>query len=113
MKDKNVIFNHVYEDSILNLFIVFFLSIYRNGSGSREVTTIKPPFNGRNDVSSSGQERAPVPPTMNDKYFDLMAILLGHIEKETPMNYDKVIIKNDITDDLNPSMGEMLEVKMG
>ena len=53
-----------------------------------------------------------MPPTMNDKYVDLMAILLGHVDSKTPANYDKVIIKNDITDDLNPSMGEMLEVKL-
>ncbi|KAL7022778.1 hypothetical protein ACKWTF_012377 [Chironomus riparius] len=83
----------------------------RNNSGSREVTTLKPPFNGRNDVSSSGQQRVPVPPTMNDKYVDLISILLGHVDSETPTNYDKVIIKNDITDDLNPSIGELLEVK--
>ncbi|CAG9807717.1 unnamed protein product [Chironomus riparius] len=83
----------------------------RNNSGSREVTTLKPPFNGRNDVSSSGQERVPVPPTMNDKYVDLISILLGHVDSKTPTNYDKVIIKNDITDDLNPSIGELLEVK--
>jgi len=90
----------------------FFSAFYSNGSGSREVTTLKPPFNGRNDVSSSGQERVPVPPTMNDKYVDLMAILLGHVDSKTPANYDKVIIRNDIADDLNPSMGEMLEVKL-
>lgn len=86
--------------------------ICSNGSGSREVTTIKPQHHGRNEISSSGQERVPVPPTMNDKYVDLMAILLGHVDSKTPANYDKVIIKNDQTDDLNPSMEDMLEIKM-
>lgn len=49
---------------------------------------------------------------MNDKYIDLMAILLGHISDKTPANYDKVII-SEPNDDLNPSMGELLDIRLG
>lgn len=89
------------------------LSSHSNGSGSREATTIRPYIRGRGgDASATGQERVPVPPTMNDKYIDLMAILLGHISDKTPANYDKVIIMEQ-NDDLNPSIGEMLDIKLG
>lgn len=101
--------------AIFNFFNFHFslCVIYRNGSGSREVTTLKPQHHGRSDISASGQQdRVPVPPTMNDKYVDLMALLLGHIDSKTPANFDKVIIKNDLTDDLNPSMADILEIKM-
>jgi hypothetical protein len=48
---------------------------------------------------------------MNDKYIDLMAILLGHVTDKTPANYDKVII-TEPNDDLNPSMSELLEIRL-
>lgn len=64
------------------------------------------------ETSATGQDHVPVPPTMNDKYIDLMAILLGHISDKTPANYDKVII-SEPNDDLNPSMGELLDIKLG
>jgi hypothetical protein len=94
--------------------ILIFHTLHSNGSGSREATTIRPYIRGRGgDTSATGQgERVPVPPTMNDKYIDLMAILLGHVSDKTPANYDKVIIMEQ-NDDLNPSMSEMLEVKLG
>lgn len=91
----------------------FFSLLYRNGSGSREATTIRPFVRGRGgDTSATGQERVPVPPTMNDKYIDLMAILLGHISDKTPASYEKVII-SEPSDDLNPSIADMLDVKLG
>lgn len=97
----------------IHTLYTFSLSLYSNGSGSREATTIRPFFRGRGgDTSGTGQERVPVPPTMNDKYIDLMAILLGHISDKTPANYEKVIIMEQ-PDDLNPSMSEMLEIKLG
>lgn len=64
------------------------------------------------DASATGQDRVPVPPTMNDKYIDLMAILLGHKTDKTPANYDKVIIIEQ-NDDLNPSMAELLDIRLG
>jgi hypothetical protein len=88
---------------------------FRNGSGSREATTIKNLSNrGNSDFSSTDQhkEHVPVPPTMNDKYVDLMALLLGHIDSNTPANYDKVIINEQHSDDLNPSMSDVLDVKL-
>lgn len=90
------------------------LTVYSNSSGSREATTIRPSIRGRgrDDTSLTGHERVPVPPTMNDKYIDLMAILLGHVSDKTPANYKKVIIMEQ-TDDLNPSIGEMLEINLG
>lgn len=66
------------------------------------------------ESSAAGQQRYPVPPTpptMNDKYIDLMAILVGHIRDKTPANYDKVIITEQ-SDDLNPSMAELLDIKL-
>lgn len=83
-----------------------------NGSGSREATTIK---NGRSrgDTSGTGQENAPIPPTMNDKYVDLMALVLGHRNENSPVNYEKVIIKSDQpSDDSNPSLGSIMDVKL-
>lgn len=44
-----------------------------NGSGSKEATTIKH-NRGRAETSGPGQEHVPMPPTMNDKYVDLMAL---------------------------------------
>jgi hypothetical protein len=88
--------------------------ICSNGSGSREATTIKSPQQSRNgDISTTARERVPMPPTMNDKYFDLMAILLERIDNKTPANYHKVIVKSEPVDELNPTMSEMLEVKLG
>lgn len=49
---------------------------------------------------------------MNDKYIDLMAILLGHISDKTPANYDKVIIVEQSDDLNNPSLGELLDIRL-
>jgi hypothetical protein len=81
-----------------------------NGSGSRELTTIKN-LRGRGETSGPGQENAPMPPTMNDPYVDLMALVLGHQSGSSPINYEKVIIKSD-GDDSNPSMADLIDVKL-
>lgn len=86
--------------------------LYSNGSGSREATTIK---NGRvrADTSGPGPENAPVPPTMNDKYVDLMALVLGHRNDNSPVNYEKVIIKSDQpSDESNPTLRDVMDVKI-
>ena len=90
----------------------FPFSFYSNGSGSREATTIKN-WRGRTDTSGAGQENAPVPPTMNDKYVDLMALVLGHHNENSPANYEKVIIKSDQpSDESNPSLSDIMDVKI-
>lgn len=87
-------------------------NLYSNGSGSREATTIKN-GRGRADTSGTGQENAPVPPTMNDKYVDLMALVLGHRSEKSPVNYEKVIIKSDQpSDDSNPTLADVMDVKL-
>lgn len=52
-----------------------------------------------------------MPPTMNDKYVDLMALILGHRSESSPINYEKVIIKSD-SDDSNPSLADLMELKL-
>jgi hypothetical protein len=89
----------------------FPISLFSNGSGSREATTIKN-WRGRADTSGTGQENAPMPPTMNDKYVDLMALVLGHSEN-SPVNYEKVIIKSDQPlDETNPSLSDIMDVRI-
>ncbi|KAG5669134.1 hypothetical protein PVAND_017030 [Polypedilum vanderplanki] len=78
------------------------------GSGSKETTTMK----NSGDILTTVRERVPMPPTMNDKYEDLMAIILNKIDDKTPTNYHKVIIKNEPNDETNPNMSEMLEIKI-
>lgn len=85
-------------------------NIFSNGSGSREATTIKHSRN-RADTSGPGKEHVPVPPTMNDKYIDLMSLVLGHRSDNSPANYDKVIIKSD-NDDTNPSLADLMDVRL-
>lgn len=91
------------------LFLLIFCS---NGSGSREATTIKN-WRGRSDTSGAGQENAPMPPTMNDKYVDLMALVLGHHNENSPANYEKVIIKSDQPlDETNPNLSDIMDVRI-
>lgn len=85
-----------------------------NGSGSKELTTIKNGIKSRNiDASSgTGQESVPViPPTMNDIYADLMALVLGRRSDKTPTGFEKVIIKTE-HDDSNPSLADLMDVKL-
>lgn len=91
----------------INKYYSFYFS--SNGSGSKEATTIRH-NRGRSETSGNGQERVPVPPTMNDKYVDLMAYVLGHRNEGSSVNFEKVIIKSD-TDDSNPSLMDMMDVK--
>lgn len=51
-----------------------------------------------------------MPPTMNDKYVDLMALVLGHRSESSAVNYEKVIIKSE-HDDANPSLADLMDVK--
>lgn len=87
------------------------LNLFSNGSGSREATTIKH-SRGRAETSGPGQEHVPVPPTMNDKYVDLMALVLGHRSESSAVNYEKVIIKSESSDDSNPSLADVMDVKL-
>jgi len=48
---------------------------------------------------------------MNDRYVDLMALVLGHRDDKTPANFDKVIIRTDY-DDLNPNLADVMDVKL-
>jgi hypothetical protein len=48
---------------------------------------------------------------MNDKYVDLMALVLGHRSENSPVNHDKVIIKSE-SDDTNPSLADLMDVKL-
>lgn len=52
-----------------------------------------------------------MPPTMNDKYVDLMALVLGHRSESSPVNYEKVIIKPE-GDDSNPNLADLMDVKL-
>lgn len=52
-----------------------------------------------------------MPPTINDKYVDLMALLLGHRSESSAVNYEKVIIKSE-SDDSNPSLADVMDVKL-
>lgn len=52
-----------------------------------------------------------MPPTMNDKYVDLMALVLGHRSESSPVNYEKVIIKSE-GDDSNPNLADLMDVKL-
>lgn len=63
------------------------------------------------ETSGPGQAHVPVPPTMNDKYVDLMSLVLGHRSESNPFNYEKVIIKSE-GDDSNPSLADLMEVKL-
>lgn len=47
---------------------------------------------------------------MNDKYVDLMALVLGHHSESSAVNYEKVIIKSE-HDDSNPSLADLMDVK--
>ncbi|CRK88754.1 CLUMA_CG002627, isoform A [Clunio marinus] len=81
-----------------------------NGSGSKEATTIR--YNrGHVDTSGQGQETAPIPPTMNDKYVDLMGLVLGKRSGELTVNYEKVIVKSE-DNDSNPSFADLMDVKI-
>jgi hypothetical protein len=40
-----------------------------------------------------------------------MALVLGHRSESTPTNYEKVIIKSD-GDDSNPSLADLMDVKL-
>jgi RAB protein geranylgeranyltransferase component A len=77
------------------------------------LTTIR---NGRLrhfEPSSHGKSKdnVPIPPTMNDKYIDLMALVLGHRSEKTPTGYEKVIIKTE-NDDSNPSLADVMDIKL-
>jgi hypothetical protein len=48
---------------------------------------------------------------MNDKYVDLMALVLGHLGENSPVNHEKVIIKSE-NDDSNPSLAELMDVRL-
>lgn len=87
----------------------YLLNLFSNGSGSREATTIRH-SRGRVETSGTGQA-PPVPPTMNDKYVDLMSLVLGHRSESSPVNYEKVIIKSE-GDDSNPSLADLMDVKL-
>jgi hypothetical protein len=52
-----------------------------------------------------------MPPTMNDKYVDLMALVLGHRSGSSPINHEKVIIKQE-SDDSNPNLADLMDVKL-
>lgn len=80
-----------------------------NGSGSTELTTVK---RSRGHLDTSERDaHVPVPPTMNDKYIDLMSLVLGHRSKSNSVNYEKVIIRS-ASDDYNPSLADLMEVKL-
>lgn len=79
-----------------------------NGSGSRELTTNK---YSRSREDTSKKPHVPVPPTMNDKYVDLMSLLLDHRSENDPANFEKVIIKS-ASDDNNPSLADLMDVKL-
>lgn len=84
-----------------------------NGSGSKELTTIKNGKSRSMDASSgTAQDSVPViPPTMNDIYADLMALVLGRRSDKTPTGFDKVIIKTE-HDDSNPSLADLMDLKL-
>lgn len=107
-------FNELYHlpNTFAKIFqsLTFWFSLWSNGSGSREATTIKH-SRGRVETSGSGQDHVPVPPTMNDKYVDLMALVLGHRSESSPVNYEKVIIKSE-GDDSNPNLADLMDVKL-
>lgn len=84
--------------------------ICSNGSGSREATTIKHSRN-RAETSGPGQDHVPIPPTMNDKYIDLMSLVLGHRNENSRLNFEKVIIKSE-NDDTNPSLADLMDVRL-
>lgn len=90
---------------------MFSYFINSNGSGSKELTTIR---NGRLrhfEPSGTAKESVPIPPTMNDKYIDLMALVLGHRSEKTPSGFEKVIIKTE-RDDSNPSLADLMDIKL-
>jgi hypothetical protein len=101
-------------DVLMALFYFCSLNLFNsNGSGSKELTTIR---NGRIrhiDTSGTVKESVPIPPTMNDKYIDLMALVLGrrHHSEKTLTGYEKVIIKTE-TDDSNPSLADIMDIKL-
>jgi hypothetical protein len=59
------------------------------------------------EESCLGSKSVIVPPTMHDKYADLEAIVNGRIGKNTPKNYDKIIVEDKISKE-NPTFSELL-----
>lgn len=55
-----------------------------------------------------GSKHVKIPPTMNDKYADLMAIVQA---RSIPANYAKIIVNEELSK-VNPTLGETMGISL-
>lgn len=92
-----------------NTFCLFFL-FYSNSSGSKEATTVV--LNRkRTDTTGTGQNTIPTRPVHHDKFADLMALAIEPKNRHNPASFEKVIVKTEY-DDLNPTLADLMDVKI-
>lgn len=92
-----------------NITFFYFYFSNSNSSGSKETST-SIHHRGRTETSGvSGQEN-PTQPAIHDKYKDLTALVIEP-KSHIPALFEKVIVKSDV-DEINPTIGEMIDVKI-
>lgn len=53
-----------------------------------------------------GSKYVKIPPTMNDKFTDLLAIAQGRVDENSPKNHEKVVIHEKLSSE-NPTFAEL------
>lgn len=81
-----------------------------NSSGSKESTTVSH-RRGHTDTSGAGQNNVPTPATQHDKFTDLTALVIEPKNRRNPASFEKIIVKSEF-DDLNPTLADMMDVKI-
>lgn len=69
---------------------------------------------GRTDTSGPGQETVPTLPAQNDKFKDLIRLVVEPINRKLgPASFERVVVKSDVDEmEPNPTLSELLELKI-
>lgn len=91
-------------------YILILFPFRSNSSGSKESTTVSH-RRGHTETSGAGQNIVPTPATHHDKFADLTALVIEPKNRRNPASFEKVIVKSEL-DDLNPTLADMMDVKI-
>lgn len=84
-----------------------------NASGSKEYLTTNPHTRGRTDTSGSGYPSKHVTTTPpHDRFKDLTALVVAPKNRRNPQFYERIVVKEDHTDEENPTLAEMLDLRV-
>lgn len=84
-----------------------------NASGSKEYLTTNAHTRSRTDTSGSGYPSKQITTTPpHDRFKDLTAIVVAPKNRRNPEYYERIVIKEDHEDFVNPTLAEMLDLRI-